>query len=70
MAGFRSKQFTNRNSRKAQRLAADDTFQYLLDDVEGVILPVVTTVLWEYIYILSHEKILLFLLYQMWMKLF
>lgn len=31
---------------KVQKMAVDDTFQYLLDDIEGVILPVVTTVLW------------------------
>lgn len=56
MAGFRNEEFFEETveandllieaPEKVQKIAVDDTFQYLLDDIEGVILPVVTTVLW------------------------
>ena len=56
VAGFRNEEFFEETveandllieaPEKLQNIAVDDTFQYLLDDIEGVILPVVTTVLW------------------------
>lgn len=56
MASFRNEEFFEETieandllieaPEKVQKMAVDDTFQYLLDDVEGVILPVVSTVLW------------------------
>ncbi|KSU49628.1 hypothetical protein AS033_09740 [Exiguobacterium indicum] len=56
VAGFRNEEFFEETieandllieaPEKVQKIAVDDTFQYLLDDIEGVILPVVTTVLW------------------------
>jgi|GEM_PF-557831 len=56
VAGFRNEEFFEETveandllieaPEKVQNIAVDDTFQYLLDDIEGVVLPVVTTVLW------------------------
>lgn len=56
MAGFRNEEFVEETieasdllieaSEKVKQMAINDTFHYLLDDVDGVVIPVVTTILW------------------------
>ncbi|MGX9807747.1 hypothetical protein ACV3PA_10960 [Exiguobacterium acetylicum] len=56
MAGFRNEDFFEETaeasdllieaSEKVKQMAINDTFHYLLDDVDGVVTPVVTTIVW------------------------
>lgn len=56
VGGFRNEEFSvetteakelfNQAPQRVQKIAEQDTFQYLLDEVDGAALPIVTTVLW------------------------